>query len=175
LYYPTHRPISDVNSPKDNTEGSLMPDLIFRRATEADVPTIIALLADDVLGASREATGAGSYPHYLNAFRAIDADPNQFLLVVDDGTKIVGTLQLTFIPGLASRGQKRGQIEAVRVASDRRGEKIGEAMIDWAIEKCRAEQCGIVQLTTDKTRTEAHRFYDRLGFQPSHLGYKMKL
>ena len=152
-----------------------MPDLIFRRATEADVPMIIALLADDVLGASREATGAEDYPHYLNAFRAIDADPNQFLLVVDDGTKIVGTLQLTFIPGLASRGQKRGQIEAVRVASDRRGEKIGEAMFDWAIEKCRAEQCGIVQLTTDKTRTEAHRFYDRLGFQPSHIGYKMKL
>jgi len=96
-------------------------------------------------------------------------------LVVDDGSKIVGTLQLTFIPGLASRGLKRGQIEAVRVASDRRGEKIGEAMIDWAVEKCRREQCGTVQLTTDKTRTEAHRFYDRLGFQPSHLGYKMKL
>ena len=87
----------------------------------------------------------------------------------------VGTLQLTFIPGLASRGQKRGQIEAVRVASDRRGEKIGEAMIDWAIEKCRGERCGIVQLTTDKSRTEAHRFYDRLGFEPSHIGYKMML
>jgi GNAT superfamily N-acetyltransferase len=153
-----------------------MPDLIFRRAIESDVAMIIALLADDVLGASREATGAEGYPHYLNAFRAIDADPNQFLLVVvDDATKIVGTLQLTFIPGLASTGLKRGQIEAVRVASDRRGEKIGEAMFDWAVEKCRAEQCGIVQLTTDKTRTEAHRFYDRLGFQPTHVGYKMKL
>ena len=152
-----------------------MPDLIFRRATEADVAMIIGLLADDVLGASREATGAEDYPHYLNAFRAIDADANQFLLVVDDGSSIVGTLQLTFIAGLASRGLKRGQIEAVRIASDRRGEKIGEAMFNWAVEKCRAEQCGIVQLTTDKTRTEAHRFYDRLGFQPSHIGYKMKL
>jgi len=152
-----------------------MPDLIFRRATEADVPAIIALLADDVLGASREATGAESYPQYLNAFRGIDADANQFLLVVDDGTAIVGTLQLTFIYGLAARGQRRGQIEAVRVASDRRGGKVGEAMLNWAIEKCRHEQCGIVQLTTDKTRTEAHRFYDRLGFTPSHVGYKMKL
>jgi GNAT superfamily N-acetyltransferase len=152
-----------------------MPDLIFRRATEADVAMIIGLLADDVLGSSREAIGAESYPQYLNAFRAIEADPNQFLLVVDDGTRIVGTLQLTFIPGLASAGLKRGQIEAVRVASDRRGEKIGEAMFNWAFEKCRREQCGIVQLTTDKTRKEAHRFYDKLGFQPSHIGYKMKL
>jgi GNAT superfamily N-acetyltransferase len=152
-----------------------MPDLIFRRATEADVPMITGLLADDILGSSRETTGAETYPQYLNAFRAIDADPNQFLLVVDDGARIVGTLQLTFIVGLAHRGLKRGQIEAVRIASDRRGEKIGEAMFDWALEKCRAEQCGIVQLTTDKTRTEAHRFYDRLGFQPSHIGYKMKL
>jgi hypothetical protein len=86
-----------------------MPDLIFRRATEADVAMIVGLLADDVLGASREATGAESYPQYLHAFRAIDADPNQFLLVVDDGTRIVGTLQLTFIPGLASTGLKAGK------------------------------------------------------------------
>ena len=152
-----------------------MPDLIFRRATEADVPAIIGLLADDILGSSREATGVESYPRYLNAFRIIDADVNQFLLVVDDGTRIVGTLQLTFILGLAGQGLKRGQVEAVRVASDRRGEKIGEAMLNWALETCRREQCGIVQLTTNKTRTQAHRFYDRLGFEPSHLGYKMKL
>jgi GNAT superfamily N-acetyltransferase len=152
-----------------------MADLIFRRATEADVPAIIALLADDILGSSREATGPESYSHYLSAFRAVDADVNQFLLVVEDGAQIVGTLQLTFIAGLARAGLKRGLIEAVRVASDRRGEKIGEAMIAWALEKCRRERCGIVQLTTDKVRTEAHRFYDRLGFEPSHIGYKMKL
>ena len=152
-----------------------MPDLIFRRATEADVPAIIRMLADDKLGASREALGAESLPRYLSAFRVIDADVNQFLLVVDDGTEIVGTLQLTFIAGLARGGLKRGLIEAVRVASDRRGEKIGEAMIAWAIDKCRQEQCGIVQLTTDKSRTDAHRFYDRLGFEPSHIGYKMML
>ena len=152
-----------------------MADLIFRRATEADLPAIIALLADDILGASREATGSENYLQYLNAFRAVDADANQFLLVVEAEAQIVGTLQLTFIPGLARGGLKRGQIEAVRVAGNRRGEKIGEAMFDWALEKCRREQCGIVQMTTDKARMEAHRFYDRLGFEPSHIGYKMTL
>ena len=152
-----------------------MPDLIFRRATEADVPAIIRLLADDMLGSSRETTGVESLPQYLSAFRVVDADANQFLLVVDDGAAIVGTLQLTFIAGLAHRGLKRGQIEAVRVARDRRGENIGEKMLAWALEKCRREQCGTVQLTTDKARTDAHRFYDRLGFKPSHIGYKMKL
>ena len=139
------------------------------------MPDIIKMLADDMLGASREALGAESLPRYLNAFRVIDADANQFLLVVDDGKEIVGTLQLTFIAGLARGGLKRGLIEAVRVASDRRGEKIGEAMIAWVLDKCRRESCGIVQLTTDKSRTDAHRFYDRLGFEPSHIGYKMML
>lgn len=152
-----------------------MPNLIFRRATEADVPDIIKMLADDKLGASRETLGAESLPQYLNAFRVIDADPNQFLLVVADGSEIVGTLQLTFIAGLARGGLKRGLVEAVRVGSDRRGEKIGEAMFAWVLEKCRQESCGIVQLTTDKSRTDAHRFYDRLGFEPSHVGYKMML
>jgi GNAT superfamily N-acetyltransferase len=152
-----------------------MPDLIFRRATETDVPAIVRMLADDTLGASREALGAESLPQYLNAFRVIDADPNQFLLVVDDGTEIVGALQLTFIAGLARGGLKRGLVEAVRVASDRRGEKIGEAMFAWVLDKCRHEGCGIVQLTTDKSRTDAHRFYDRLGFKPSHIGYKIEL
>jgi GNAT superfamily N-acetyltransferase len=152
-----------------------MADLIYRRATEKDVPAIVAMLADDVLGASRETVGAESTPKYLNAFRAIDADVNQFLLVVESSGQIVGTLQLTFIAGLSRGGLKRGLIEAVRISRDRRGEKIGEAMIGWAIEKCRHEQCGIVQLTTDKSRTDAHRFYDRLGFEPSHIGYKMML
>jgi GNAT superfamily N-acetyltransferase len=152
-----------------------MPNLTFRRATEADVPAIVRMLADDRLGASREALGAESLPRYLDAFRAIDADANQFLLVVDDGSEMVGTLQLTFIAGLARGGLKRGLVEAVRVASDRRGEKIGEAIFAWVLEKCRVEGCGIVQLTTDKSRTDAHRFYDRLGFEPSHIGYKMEL
>ena len=152
-----------------------MPNLTFRRAVEADVPAIIKMLADDKLGAARETLGPESLPRYLDAFRVIDADANQFLLVVDNGGEIVGTLQLTFIAGLARGGLKRGLVEAVRVASDRRGEKIGEAMFAWVLEKCRREGCGIVQLTTDKSRTDAHRFYDRLGFEPSHIGYKMML
>jgi GNAT superfamily N-acetyltransferase len=152
-----------------------MADLIYRRATEKDVPAIVAMLADDVLGASREALGDESAPKYLDAFRAIDTDPNQFLLVVEKGAEIVGTLQLTFIAGLSRGGSKRGLIEAVRISREHRGEKIGEAMIAWAIQKCRHEGCGIVQLTTDKSRTDAHRFYDRLGFEPSHIGYKMML
>jgi len=152
-----------------------MADLSFRRATEADVPAIVAMLADDILGAARETASPESYPQYLSAFRAIDADANQFLLVVEDGAQIVGTLQLTFIAGLARAGLKRGLVEAVRVARDRRGEKIGEAMFAWVLEKCRQERCGIVQLTTDRSRKEAHRFYDRLGFEPSHIGYKMML
>jgi GNAT superfamily N-acetyltransferase len=152
-----------------------MADLVFRRAIETDIPAIVAMLADDILGASRETTDPDSQSKYLSAFRAIDTDANQFLLVVEVGAQIVGTLQLTFIAGLSRGGQKRGLIEAVRVARDRRGEKIGEAMIAWSLEKCRQEGCGIVQLTTDKSRKEAHRFYDRLGFEPSHIGYKMML
>ena len=152
-----------------------MNDLKFRKATSADVPAIIALLADDVLGAERETLSAQPAPHYYDAFRQIDADPNQFLCVVDADGQIVGTCQLTFIPGLARNGAMRGQIEAVRVASSRRGEKIGEALFAWAMEHCRAQGCTIVQLTTDKARTDAHRFYERLGFEPSHVGYKAKL
>src|SRR6201996_4994483 len=136
---------------------------------------IVRMLADDTLGASRETLGAESHQRYVDAFRAVDTDANQFLLVMQAGAEIVGTMQLTFIAGLSRGGLKRGLIEAVRVASNRRGEKIGEAMISWAIEKCRSEGCGIVQLTTDKSRTDAHRFYDRLGFEASHLGYKMML
>jgi GNAT superfamily N-acetyltransferase len=105
----------------------------------------------------------------------IDADSSQFLLVVEEDTEIIGTLQLTFIPGLAQAGLKRGQIESVRVASHRRGGGAGEAMLRWAIAQCRTEGCGLVQLTTDSTRADAHRFYDSLGFEPSHVGYKLRL
>ena len=149
-----------------------MAKLIYRRAAESDVPAIVRLLADDVLGAARETLDD---PSYLKAFRMIDADPGQFLLVVEEDTEIIGALQLTFIPGLALGGLKRGQVEAVRVAGHRRGDGIGEAMLEWAIAKCRREGCGLVQLTTDRTRADAHRFYDRLGFEPSHIGYKLKL
>ena len=147
----------------------------YRRATEADLEAIVALLADDVLGATREQAAEEVSERYRRAFAEIDADPNQFLCVVEEGGRIVGTLQLTFIPGLSRGGGKRGQIEAVRIARDRRGDGLGEAMFDWAIAECRNRGCTLVQLTTDKARPDAHRFYDRLGFEPSHIGYKLHL
>jgi GNAT superfamily N-acetyltransferase len=112
---------------------------------------------------------------YYEAFAEIDADRNQYLCVVEVDGNIVGTLQLTFIPGLARGGAKRGQIEAVRIVAERRGQRLGEEMFAWAVEKCRSKGCSLVQLTTDKSRPDAHRFYDRLGFEPTHIGYKMIL
>ena len=152
-----------------------MVELRYRRATAADVPVIVAMLADDILGSSRETASRDVATHYYDAFAEIDADPNQFLCVAEDAQQIVGTLQLTFIPGLARRGAKRGQIEAVRIAADRRGEKLGEALLAWAVEECRSHGCSLVQLTTDKARPDAHRFYDRLGFEATHIGYKLML
>ena len=145
----------------------------YRRATAADVGAIVALLADDALGSARESAAPDAAEGYMRAFAEIDADPNQFLCVVEDGADIVGTLQLTFIPGLSRNGARRGQIEAVRVARDRRGGGLGEAMLAWAIDECRVRGCTLVQLTTDKARPDAHRFYERLGFEPSHVGYKL--
>lgn len=146
--------------------------IIFRRAGEADIPAIVRMLADDELGVNRE-DAAGNSASYLRAFQDIDADPSQFLCVAESDGKVVGTLQLSFIPGLSRGGAKRGQIEAVRVARDYRGEGIGRAMLEWAIEKCRAENCALVQLTTDKGRQDAHRFYESFGFEASHIGYKL--
>jgi GNAT superfamily N-acetyltransferase len=144
----------------------------IRRATRADVPGIVAMLADDELGAARERPGD---PAYLAAFDAVAADPNQLLVVADvDGTP-VGTLQLTFIPGLSRQGAVRAQIEAVRIRSDQRGGGLGGQLIGWAIEAARQRGCALVQLTTDASRTDAHRFYQRLGFQPSHVGMKLTL
>ena len=149
-----------------------MSEPVFRRATAADVPAIVALLADDVLGAAREKPGD---PAYAAAFAAIEADPNQLLAVAEDGGRVVGCLQLTFIPGLSHRGAWRGQIESVRTASDRRGTGLGRRMFAWAIEQCTARGCGVVQLTTDKSRAEARRFYESLGFKASHEGMKLAL
>ncbi|ADO73289.1 GNAT family N-acetyltransferase [Stigmatella aurantiaca] len=152
-----------------------MLNLTFRKATLDDLPVIVSLLADDVLGAGRESVVTPLPDKYLRAFEAVDRDENQFLLVVEDRGSIVGTLQLTFIPGIARGGAWRGQIEAVRVSSARRGERVGEAMFAWAIETCRQRGCALVQLTTDKSRSDAHRFYERLGFAATHAGYKLNL
>ena len=152
-----------------------MPDLTFRRATAADLEDIVALLADDELGRKREDPDPPLNPRYIDAFAAIDADRNQFLAVVEEGGEIVGCLQLSFIPGLSRLGLWRGQIESVRIASSRRGGGLGKAMFEWAIAECRRRRCEIVQLTTDKSRADARRFYEGLGFVASHEGMKLAL
>ena len=147
-------------------------DFVIRTAVRTDVPAIVAMLADDPLGARREQPGD---PAYLVAFDAIAADPNQLLVVADVDGVAVGTLQLTFIAGLSRRGATRAQIEAVRVQADLRGSGLGNRLITWAVDTARDRGCAVVQLTTDASRTDAHRFYQRLGFQPSHIGMKLTL
>jgi len=152
-----------------------MSEPTFRRAAAADIEDIVALLADDELGRRREDPDPPLNPRYIDAFAAIDADRNQFLAVVEEGGEIVGCLQLTFIPGLSRLGAWRGQIESVRIASSRRGGGLGRRMFEWAIEECRKRRCEIVQLTTDKSRADARRFYESLGFVASHEGMKLSL
>ena len=152
-----------------------MESIVFRSALLSDVPAIVALLADDAIGSHREILGEPLDSRYVDAFRAIEADANQRLVVVVDGSEVIGTLQLSFIPGIARMGTWRGQIEAVRVAAHRRDSGLGQRMMEWAIDEFRGRHCGLVQLTTDKSRGDAHRFYERLGFVASHEGYKLAL
>ena len=147
----------------------------IRRAKAADLDAIVALLADDVLGRERENPGPPLDPCYAEAFAAIERDPNQFLAVAEEGGAIVACLQLSFLPGLSRRGLWRGQIESVRVASSRRGSGLGRKLFEWAIKECRRRGCGLVQLTTDKARPDARRFYESLGFVASHEGMKLAL
>jgi GNAT superfamily N-acetyltransferase len=148
---------------------------IFRRAELRDLPTIIEMLADDHLGTAREELGTPLHPAYLAAFHAIDADPNQLLLVMEEDGEIVGSLQLSFLAGLSRRGMWRGLVEGVRVASGQRGAGRGRAMLEWTIAECRRRGCGLVQLTSHKSRHDALRFYDDLGFKRSHEGMKLDL
>ena len=152
-----------------------MPITTFRDATLADLPAIVALLAEDTLGEKREDASLPLDPAYERAFHLIDANPDQRQIVAEKGGAVIGTMQLTFIPGIAFRGAWRAQIEAVRVAGSLRGQGIGAKMINWAVEQCRARQCRMVQLTSDKSRDAAHRFYERLGWTRSHEGFKIKL
>jgi GNAT superfamily N-acetyltransferase len=150
--------------------------VVLRRAEAGDIPAIVDLLAADQLGATRDGVNtAQDLAAYQVAFRAIDADPAHVLVVAQAGQQLVGTLQLSFIPGLARRGALRAQIEAVRVHESYRSRGLGAAMMGWAIEEARRRGCGLVQLTTDKARPDAHRFYERLGFVASHQGMKLRL
>ena len=149
---------------------------LFRRATRADLPAIIALLADDALGQGREVVSDPVDTAYVTAFERIDRDPNQMLAVMTDADgQVIGTLQLTYLAHLARRGALRAQIEAVRVARSARGQGLGAQMFAWAIAQARAQGCALVQLTTDNARPEAHDFYRRLGFVGSHVGFKLAL
>ncbi|MEU8243223.1 GNAT family N-acetyltransferase [Actinoplanes missouriensis] len=149
----------------------------FRIATRADVPAVLDLLADDDITRQR---GYGTVPEHVDAaiwaaFEAIEADDRNELIVAVDRNEVAGTCQLTFIPGLSRGGGERLLIEAVRIRSDRRGRGLGGELIRWAVDRARERGCRMVQLTTDKRRTDAHRFYERLGFTASHEGFKLAL
>ncbi|MGX1910902.1 N-acetyltransferase family protein [Streptomyces phaeochromogenes] len=150
-----------------------MGDLEIRPAVPDDVPAIVAMLADDSLGAQRESPDDLS--PYLAALERLRNDPNQHLVVAVREGRVVGTLQLTIVPGLSRKGATRSTIEGVRVHADERGSGLGTRFIEWAIDRSRSEGCQLVQLTSDVSRTDARRFYERLGFTASHVGFKLRL
>lgn len=147
----------------------------IRTANRADLPAVIGLLVDDVLGATRDSLGGALDPGYEKAFAAIDQDPNHQIAVMESGGRIIGCMQLSYLPGLSFKGMWRGQIESVRIASDLRGKGLGHQFFEWAIMECRKRGCGLVQLTTNAVRADAQRFYASLGFQATHAGMKLKL
>ncbi|MGA4849985.1 GNAT family N-acetyltransferase [Streptomyces sp. G5(2025)] len=150
-----------------------MGDLGIRPAVADDLPAIVAMLADDPLGTTRESPD--DLTPYVTAFRRLADDPNQRLVVAAREGRVVGTLQLTIVPGLSRKGATRSIIEGVRVHADERGSGLGSRFIEWAIEESRRQGCQLVQLTSDATRADAHRFYERLGFTASHVGFKLQL
>jgi len=152
-----------------------MSGLTIRRATATDLPVIVRLLVNDPLGRTRERYAEPLPAEYLRAFAEVEAQKGNEILVAEAHGQVIGCLQLTLIPGLTRLGMTRAQIEGVRVDEARRGEKIGERLFLAAIERARAAGCGLVQLTTDASRPDAHRFYERLGFVASHVGMKLAL
>ncbi|BCL18502.1 GNAT family acetyltransferase [Streptomyces tuirus] len=150
-----------------------MTNIDIRPASRDDIPDIVAMLADDALGATRESPEDLS--PYQSAYERLQRDPNQLLVVAESDGRVVGTLQLTIIPGLSRKGSTRSIIEGVRVHSSQRGHGLGARLIEWAIEESGRQGCQLVQLTSDSARTDAHRFYERLGFAGSHVGFKLQL
>ncbi|MFD3656039.1 GNAT family N-acetyltransferase [Streptomyces sp. NPDC058620] len=150
-----------------------MNDLAIRPAALSDIPAVVAMLADDPLGAQRESPD--DLTPYNTAFQRLADDPNQHVVVAVREERVVGTLQLTIIPGLSRRGSTRSIIEGVRIHADERGSGLGTQMIQWAVDESRRQECQLVQLTSDVTRTDARRFYERLGFTASHVGFKLTL
>lgn len=155
-----------------------MPDpgaLSFRDATAGDLPAIVGMLAQDQIGGRRDDATEPLDPVYTEAFDAIDDDPSQRLIVAELDGRVVGTMQLSLLPGLLNRGAWRGQIEAVRIDGDVRGRGLGAAMIDWGVAWLSDNGCFMVQLTSNNDRVAAHRFYERLGWHKSHAGFKLYL
>lgn len=146
--------------------------MIWREATEADIPAVVALLRDDMLGQGRELS---DLQIYLDAFAAMRTEAGNHLIVAEDSGKITACYQITFISGLSLSAARRAQVEGVRVRADQRGAGLGTALMRDAEARARAEGCALIQLTTNRARGDAHRFYDRLGFTPSHIGYKKPL
>ena len=152
-----------------------MAIITFRKVEKSDLFDIIELLGDDPIGRFREVVSGRIDERYSAAFQAIDEDPNQLMAVaVDDGT-VVGCMQLTFIPGLSRAGMWRGQIESVRIAASHRGSGLGKRFFEWAFHCFKERGCGLVQLTSDKARPDAIRFYETLGFTNSHEGMKLSI
>ena len=149
--------------------------MIFRKATVKDLPFIVEMLANDKLGKLREAFTDPLPDSYYNAFNAVDADPNQELIVADNGGEVVGTLQITFTPGLTYQGSIRATVEPVRIKETMTGKGIGQQMMEWSIQRARERKAHIIQLTSNKQRPDAIRFYEKLAFNASHEGLKMEL
>ncbi|WP_107661299.1 GNAT family N-acetyltransferase [Nocardia suismassiliense] len=150
-----------------------MDEIIFRSATIDDLSALVTMLADDTLGSVRES--AADLSLYRAAFAEIDEDPRQELLVAEHRGAVVGTAQLSFLPGLARKGAVRAQIEAVRVDRPMRGRGLGSRLIEECVRRARERGCALVQLTSHGSRVDAHRFYGKLGFEASHVGFKLML
>ncbi|MEU3717816.1 GNAT family N-acetyltransferase [Streptomyces californicus] len=150
-----------------------MSDLEIRPVTTDDLASVVAMLADDPLGAQRESPE--DLTPYEEALQRLTDDPNQHVVVAVREGRVVGTLQLTIVPGLSRRGATRSIIEGVRIHGDERGSGLGTQLIQWAVDESRRQDCRLVQLTSDVTREDAHRFYERLGFTASHVGFKLAL
>jgi GNAT superfamily N-acetyltransferase len=146
---------------------------VIRLATREDLPAIVRLIADDGLGRGREELSDTVSACYAEAFAAIEADPNNEIAVMELDGAVIGCLQLTYIPGLSRKGAWRAQIESVRIATHLRGQGLGRKFFEWAIARAKDKGCALVQLTTDKSRAEAYRFYESLGFTASHEGMKL--
>jgi GNAT superfamily N-acetyltransferase len=150
-------------------------DVLFRLATRAVLPTIVRMLADDDLGSQREKIEDPLAESYYSAFEQIDNDPNHELIVAERNGEVIGTLHLMFLPSVSFQGGLRAQIESVRVDKRFQSQGIGSLMMKWSVERAKQRGAHVVQLTTHKTRQDAHRFYERLGFKGSHMGMKLSL